>query len=78
LEEIMATTNQYQSNFARKYIEQGEARGEARALLMLLRELGVSVTDEVRDRTMGCTDVQQLEQWIGRVKSITSADELFA
>lgn len=78
LEEIMATTYKYQSNFARKYVEQGEARGEARALLMFLRELGVSVTDEVRDRIMGCTDVQQLEQWIGRVKSITSADELFA
>lgn len=93
LEEIVATTYEYQSAFARKYVEQGreegreqgreEGREEGRAevvrmLLKMLRAAGIAVTDDVRDRVMACKDLEQLDRWADRVGTITSADELFA
>lgn len=35
------------------------------------------VTDEVRKRIASCSDIDQLEQWIGRAADTTEADELF-
>lgn len=54
--------------------KQGEARGEARgktigeanALLRVLRSRGLPVSDDVRDRILGCTDLAQLETWLDR------------
>jgi len=77
LEEIMATTYKYQSNFARRYVEQGRAQGEAEMLLTMLQTFGVTVTDAAQDRITACTDVEQLQRWAGQAKEITSADELF-
>ena len=43
LEELMTTTYQYQSDFARKYFAEGEAQGEVRALLLVLAARGIDV-----------------------------------
>ncbi|MFD5570729.1 hypothetical protein [Streptomyces cadmiisoli] len=34
--------------------------------------------DAVRDRVMGCSDLEHLERWAQRAVHATDADELFA
>lgn len=83
LEDLMSTgLREYQSEFARKYVGQGltegEAKGEAKALLTVLATRGIDVPDEVRERITGCMDLDQLETWISRAVTATSIDEVFA
>jgi hypothetical protein len=64
---------------ARDYLEAvGEARGEARAVLTVLAARGLEISDEARERISGCTDLDQLDQWVRRAVTVTPADELFA
>jgi hypothetical protein len=82
LEALMTTTPyRYQSDFARRYFDQGEAegeaRGEAKAVLAVLGARGIEVTDEVRERVSGCTDLGQLETWIRRAATANTVDDLF-
>jgi hypothetical protein len=73
---------QYQSDFAREHygrgVADGEAKGEATALLAVLEARGVEVPDDARERIAGCTDREQLETWIRRAATATSAEDLFA
>lgn len=78
LEELMRTgTYEYQSDFARRYFGQGEAKGEAKALLAVLAARDIAVTTAARERIMSCTDAGQLEVWVRRAVTITTIDELF-
>lgn len=86
LEELMsAGTYEYQSDFARKYYGEGEAkgeakgeaRGEAKAILAFLTARGLAVSEEVRGRITSCADLDQLETWVQRAATIDSAEELF-
>ncbi|GLZ12241.1 hypothetical protein Acsp04_24760 [Actinomadura sp. NBRC 104425] len=58
-------------------IAEGEAVGEAKSVLLILEARGITVTDEQRQRVLTCTDLQQLETWVRRAATISSADELF-
>ena len=73
---------EYQSDFAKKYVAQGKAEGkaegEAKAVVAVLSTRGVAVPTEVRERILACQDLAQLDRWIVRAVSVTSADELFA
>jgi hypothetical protein len=78
----MATgTYEWQSDFARKYVAEGEARGEAKgeakALLMVLDSRGIELSAEQRDRIASCTDLDELDHWLNRAAAVASADELF-
>jgi hypothetical protein len=74
LEELMATgTYEYQSDFARRYFGQGEAK----ALLEVLGARGIDVPDDARERITTCTDLKQLETWVRRSVTISTIDELF-
>jgi hypothetical protein len=86
LEEIVTIEGyQWQSDFALKHIAEGEARGraegkaeaKAEAILSVLQEREVRVSDETRDRIMGCTDPEQLQLWLVRAVTAESAEELF-
>jgi hypothetical protein len=83
LETLMNKANyEYQSDFARKYISigkaEGEARGEARLLLKLLRVKGFTVSPELLARVESCQDLDQLELWAERILTATSLDDIFA
>jgi len=75
-------TYEYQSDFARRYFSQGraegEASGEAKALLAVLATRGVDVPESARQRITACADPDQLESWVRRAVTITDIDELFA
>jgi hypothetical protein len=67
LEEFMTTApHRYQSDFARRYFSQGEAKGEAKALLAILDARKIEVPDAIRADIAACTDIAQLEAWIRR------------
>jgi len=55
----------------------GLAEGEAKAVLTVLEARGIAVPEELRARIMGCTDLPQLEEWIRRAATVTTAHELF-
>ncbi len=69
-EELIMQSWVYKQGEARGGEARGEARGktigEANALLRVLRSRGLAVTDDVRDRILGCTDLRQLETWLDR------------
>ena len=85
LEALMTTTYEYQSDFARRYFNQGraegeaegQARGEAKAVLAILDARGVEVPDEVREDIAGCTDLDQLDTWVRRAVTANKVHELF-
>lgn len=79
LEALMTTTaHEYQSDFARRYVAQGKAEGEAKAVLAVLDARGVEVPADVRDRITACTDLDQLDTWVRRAATADKVDDLFA
>ncbi|WP_433511401.1 hypothetical protein ACQP2T_47440 [Nonomuraea sp. CA-143628] len=75
---LMSTkTYRYQSEFAQQLRAEGHAEGEAKMLLLILNDRGITISEEARERIRTCTDVAVLESWAHQALTITSADELF-
>lgn len=55
----------------------GEAKGEAKSLLLFLAARGIDVSDDIRERIIGCTDTDRLERWVRRAATVDTAEELF-
>ncbi|MGH3567160.1 MAG: hypothetical protein ACRDRH_14255 [Pseudonocardia sp.] len=82
LEGLVATgTYEYQSDFARRYFSQGEAKGkaegEAKAVLAVLDARGIDVPDRARARIADCSDIDQLDTWVRRAVTAESVHDLF-
>ncbi|MEZ4451700.1 MAG: hypothetical protein R3B09_19695 [Nannocystaceae bacterium] len=82
LEKIMQTGRyEFQSDFARKYFAEGEAKGKtegkAEVLLDLLKHRGIVITDEDRRRVAACSDDAQISAWIVRVLTADSREAVF-
>ncbi|MCD0453393.1 hypothetical protein LO762_30055 [Actinocorallia sp. API 0066] len=58
--------------------EEGRREAVAEILLMVLAEWGIGISDAQRELIDGCVSVDQLETWIVRASSASSADEVFA
>ncbi|MED7923074.1 hypothetical protein SMD20_02420 [Nonomuraea sp. LP-02] len=56
---------------------EGKAREAAKLVLLFLSARGLDVTDDVRARITGCSDVEMLEAWAARAATVQAADELF-
>jgi hypothetical protein len=54
----------------------GKAEGEARAVLTVLDARGVHVPDAVRDQVLACTDLGQLDTWLRRATTASTADDV--
>jgi hypothetical protein len=71
---------EYQSDFARRYVAQGRAEGEAagraHALLAVLAARGLEVPDDVRTRIASCTELGRLDTWLSRAVTAASAAEV--
>ena len=61
-----------------KGIQIGEVRGEARALLLVLRSRGIDIPVEVEQRIMECTDPVVLASWLSRAATVSEVAELLA
>jgi hypothetical protein len=55
---------------------EGRAEGEAHSVLRVLSARGVSVSSEQEARIRACRDLGQLELWLDRASTATSADEV--
>ncbi|MEU9887825.1 hypothetical protein [Sphaerisporangium sp. NPDC051011] len=79
---LRATSYEYQSDFAKKYIAegkaQGKAEGKAEAIVMVLDGRGLSVSEEACSRILGCTDAAQLDTWLQRALTVASVEDVFA
>ncbi|MFE7719809.1 hypothetical protein ACFU44_12300 [Nocardia rhizosphaerihabitans] len=67
---------EYRSEFARKYFAEGEARGEAKSVLTVLDARGITVPTEVRERILGCDDLDQLQRWLRKALEVNRAADL--
>jgi len=52
---------------------EGVVLGQARALLTVLKARGLEVPDDVRERIVACTDVDQIDAWVGKAATATAA-----
>ena len=71
---------EYQSDFARTYFGQGEAKGRAEgraeALLTVLEVRGMVLDASTRERIVGCTNSEQLQRWLVRAATASSLQEV--
>lgn len=63
----MIPTHDYKSEFIRKYVHQGRAEAEAKAVLGVLESRGIEIPEQARERINGCADLDLLDGWIHRV-----------
>jgi hypothetical protein len=79
----MATSeHKYLSDFARKYYDDGEAKGEAKgevvraraALLTVIRARDIRLSDDERARIEACADLA----WLARAARAAGSTEIFA
>ena len=81
-EAFMTTTvgSNYRSELLREVDQAGEARGEARgeanAVLIVLDGRGVAVPEDVRERILACTDLDQLDTWLRRAGTATTVEDV--
>jgi hypothetical protein len=57
--------------------EEGHLEGERQALLKVLEARGLGVEGAARRRLLACTDLAQLERWLGQAVTVQSVQELF-
>ena len=65
------------SEFALQHLNAGMLEGVAQAVLLVLMQRGITLTDEAHDRLIGCTDVDQLKTWICRAVSARELSDVF-
>jgi hypothetical protein len=58
------------------YLE-GKAEGEAKGILLVLEVRGIPVPEAVRERITTCTDLDRLDAWLERARTVTRAEDLF-
>ncbi len=61
----------------RRWFAEGEARGEARAILRILERRSLAVSPDQRERIFACTETAKLEGWLDRALVAESTEELF-
>jgi hypothetical protein len=67
----------FQDEGLRRAHTEGEAKGRAEAVLVVLDARGIEVTAGVRARILACTDDAVLERWLRAAVSVGEADALF-
>jgi hypothetical protein len=54
----------------------GEAEGRAKGILAVLDAREIPVSDAIRSRILGCTDIETLDAWIRRAAVVSKAAEV--
>ncbi|WP_328438990.1 hypothetical protein OHA71_21330 [Streptomyces sp. NBC_00444] len=57
---------------------EGKAEGEAKGILSVLEVRGIPVSDSVRERITSCTDLDRMDAWLERSRTVGRAEDLFA
>jgi hypothetical protein len=77
-EAFMSTTvrSQYHSELFREIEARGKAQGEGQAVLTVLDARGVQVPEAIREQILACTDLAELDTWLRRALTATTAEEV--
>ncbi|MEQ6023626.1 hypothetical protein SOM70_13715 [Streptomyces salinarius] len=67
----------FQSQTAQNLRAEGRAVGRAEDILLLLGDRGVEVSEEARERILGCHDLGVLGVWFRRAITAVSVAEVF-
>ncbi|MGC2997560.1 hypothetical protein ACPF8X_03925 [Streptomyces sp. G35A] len=67
----------FQSQTAQQLRAEGRAEGRAKDLLLLLGHRGVEVSEQDRERIVGCGDPDVLGLWFRNALTATSTAEVF-
>ncbi len=67
----------YQSDFAQKYVAQGELSRAAASVLTVLEARGLAVTPELRTRLETCRELETLQHWLVRAVTAATAEDVF-
>ena len=70
-------TTEYKADFFDRVEARAEARGEANALLKILKSRGIGLTEEQRETVASSTDPAQVDRWLDKALTATSADDVF-
>jgi hypothetical protein len=77
LQECLAMDRLVENDFYREMCWLAEARGEVRGktkgILAVFKARGIAVSDAVRERILGCTDLPTLDVWIQRAAIASTA-----
>jgi hypothetical protein len=76
--EMLPQGQRFMSETQRRSFAEGEAKGEARALLRVLERRGIAISNEQRERVLACSDLTVLEGWLDRAATAASVREVFA
>ncbi|WP_426364766.1 hypothetical protein [Streptomyces sp. E-08] len=57
--------------------DEGRAQGNADAILIVLEQRGLAVSEAVRERVASCDDPDVLRRWLVRAVTVASAEEIF-
>jgi hypothetical protein len=74
---VKTRAREYKSDFARGYFNDGEVKGEVKAIFAVLSARGIEVPEDVRARISECADLDQLEIWVRRAATAESVHDLF-
>jgi hypothetical protein len=79
---MASSAHEKPSDIVKRYyaqgLREGEAIGQAKAVLVVLAARSVSFTAEERERIANCTDLARLESWVRRAATCKGVGELFA
>jgi hypothetical protein len=67
--------------FEEMYLEaksRGKIESRVESILRVLAVQGVPVSDDVRERITGCTDLDTLTTWFDRSLTVSKAEDLFS
>ena len=78
--EAMMKGYEYQSDFAKKYVEQGRSEGRveeaARALLTVLQARSIALPEAAREKILAQKDPERLERWLEKAAVAPSIAEV--
>jgi hypothetical protein len=60
-----------------EFVDRLEAAGRIKMILTVLAARGIEAPAEIRDKLLGCTDIEQLNAWGRRAATAESIDEVF-
>ena len=75
---MVASVYPYPSQLRLQGRAEGEASGQAKAIVTVLDDRGISMEDADRDRILGCADLETLGIWLHRSLRVSAIGELFA
>jgi hypothetical protein len=73
LQAVLEKEKLMESELYREILVEGEAKATARGILAVLGARGISVSDAIRTRILGCSDVATLDAWIRRAAVVSTA-----